>query len=151
SVPPRLRRLGASFVTVRRDGELAGCIGSLEAVRPLWRDVERNARAAAGDDPRFPPLTADDLGDVAVKVSVLSRTEPLPADRDGLRAALRPGVDGVLVEAAGRRGTFLPSVWDVMPDLDGFLDALLAKAGLPGDPWPADLRAWRYTTDEFGA
>jgi AmmeMemoRadiSam system protein A len=120
-------------------------------VQPLWLDVERNARAAAGDDPRFPPLTADDVDDLAITVSVLSRTESVPAHPDGLRAALRPGTDGLVVEADGRRGTFLPSVWRTMPEVDGFLRALLAKAGLPDDPWPADLRAWRYTTDEFGS
>ena len=149
-VPPRLRLLGASFVTLRRSGHLTGCIGSLEAVRPLWRDVVHNARAAAFEDPRFAPLEADDLTDLGVKVSVLSATEPVPGERDALVAALRPGVDGVLIEADGRRGTFLPSVWEAVASTDEFLAALLAKAGLSDGDWPADLRAARYTTDEFG-
>ena len=149
-VPGRLRLLGASFVTLRRAGRLTGCIGSLEAARPLWRDVVHNARAAAFEDPRFEPLAAEDLPDLGVKVSVLSATEPLPGERDALAAALRPGVDGVLIEAEGQRGTFLPSVWDAVPSTDRFLTALLTKAGLPDDDWPAGLRAARYTTDEFG-
>jgi len=149
-VPSRLRLLGASFVTLRRDGELTGCIGSLEAARPLWRDVVRNALAAAVDDPRFPPLEPEALPGLGVKVSVLSGTERLPSDREALAAAVRPGVDGVLVEAEGHRGTFLPSVWESLPEVDDFLTALLAKAGLATGSWPAGLRAWRYTTDEFG-
>ncbi len=149
-VPARLRLLGASFVTLRRAGRLTGCIGSLEAARPLWCDVVHNARAAAFEDPRFAPLASEDLADLSVKVSVLSATESLPAERDALAAALRPGVDGVLIEAEGQRGTFLPSVWDAVPSTDRFLAALLTKAGLPDDGWPAGLRAARYTTDEFG-
>jgi AmmeMemoRadiSam system protein B/AmmeMemoRadiSam system protein A len=149
-VPARLRHLGASFVTLRRDGELLGCVGSLAAGRPLWRDVARNASAAAVDDPRFPPLEPRDLDGLDVSVSVLSPPVELPPGRTALAATLRPGVDGVLVEAGGHRGTFLPSVWRTLGDADEFLAALLAKAGLPADPWPADLRAWRYTTDEFG-
>ena len=109
-----------------------------------------NARAAAFEDPRFAPLEADDLTDLGVKVSVLSATEPVPGERNALVAALRPGVDGVLIEADGRRGTFLPSVWEAVASTDEFIAALLAKAGLPDGDWPADLRAARYTTDEFG-
>jgi MEMO1 family protein len=149
-VPARLRLLGASFVTLRRTGRLTGCIGSLEASRPLWRDVVHNARAAAFEDPRFAPLAPEAIPDLGVKVSVLSATEPLPGERDALAAALRPGVDGVLIEAEGQRGTFLPSVWEAVPSTDRFLAALLTKAGLPDDDWPTDLRAARYTTDEFG-
>jgi len=149
-VPARLRLLGASFVTLRRAGQLTGCIGSLEAARPLWRDVVHNASAAAFEDPRFAPLAPEDLADLGVKVSVLSATEPLPGGRDALAATLRPGVDGVLIEAGEQRGTFLPSVWEAVPSTDRFLAALLTKAGLPDGGWPADLRAARYTTDEFG-
>jgi AmmeMemoRadiSam system protein B/AmmeMemoRadiSam system protein A len=149
-VPTRLRDLGASFVTLRRNGSLLGCVGSLAAGRPLWRDVAFNALAAGFEDPRFPPIVADDLGELAVSVSVLAPPAPLPADQVALAAMLRPGVDGLLLEVGDRRGTFLPSVWRTLPDVDEFLAALLAKAGLPADPWPADLRAWRYTTDEFG-
>jgi MEMO1 family protein len=148
-VPERVCLPGASFVSLERDGELIGCIGSLEATRSLWRDVALNARGAAFADPRFPPLTAGELEDTIVKVSVLSDLEPLPVSRDALLDALRPGVDGLLVEAGDCRGTFLPSVWEKLPSPDRFLDALLAKAELPEGEWPTGSRAWRYTTDDF--
>ena len=146
-----LTRPSGAFVSLHtKDGDLRGCIGSLEATRPLWRDVVHNARAAAFEDPRFPPMAVDDLADLGVKVSVLSATEPLPGGRDQLVEALRPGVDGVLIEAGERRGTFLPSVWESVSSADAFLAALAVKAGLPDGQWPAGVRAARYTTDEFG-
>ena len=148
-VPERVRLRGACFVTLDTAGELAGCIGSLEARRPLWVDVARNARSAAFTDPRFPPLTAGDLDDTVISVSVLSALSPLPDGHDELVAALRPGVDGVLLQSGGHRGTFLPAVWDKLPSADEFVARLLGKAGLPARRWPADARAWRYTADEF--
>lgn len=148
-VPERLMPPGASFVTLQVGGELVGCIGSLEARRPLWRDVARNARSAAFADPRFPPLASDDLDRTVFKVSVLSALDPLPAGHDDLVGELRPGVDGVLLEAGGHRGTFLPAVWSTLPAPEDFVDRLAGKAGLPADPWPADAQVWRYTTDEF--
>ncbi len=148
-VPERLRLPGASFVTLERAGELAGCIGSLEARWPLWRDVAHNARAAAFTDPRFTPLALGELDDTAITVSVLSALDPLPAGHDALVGALRPGIDGVLLEAGGHRGTFLPAVWEKLPDAGEFVERLVGKAGLPARSWPADALAWRYTTDEF--
>lgn len=155
-VPERLRRPGASFVTLQRAGALTGCVGSLEPVRPLWHDVVLNARRAAYADPRFPSLTADHLDDTVITVSVLSPLEPLPAPGplpDGvalLASVLRPGVDGLLLETRGRRGTLLPSVWETLPTPDRFLAGLLAKLDVGPGEWPTDVRAWRYTTDEFG-
>jgi len=148
-VPERLRLPGASFVTLERHGELAGCIGSLDPRRPLWRDVARNARAAAFTDPRFAPLARGELDATEITVSVLSALDPLPAGHDALVDALRPGIDGVLLEAGGHRGTFLPAVWEKLPDAGEFVDRLVGKAGLPARSWPADAHAWRYTTDEF--
>ena len=148
-VPDRVRLRGASFVTLETGGELTGCIGSLEARRPLWIDVARNARSAALADPRFPALAAADFGRTVISVSVLSALSPRPADHDELVTALRPGVDGVLLQAGAHRGTFLPAVWDKLPTADEFVARLLGKAGLPDQRWPADARAWRYTADEF--
>ncbi len=148
-VPERLRLPEATFVTLETGGSLAGCIGSLEPMRSLWVDVARNGRGAAFGDPRFTPLAAGALDDSVVTVSVLSPLLPLPGHREELVADLRPRVDGLVIEAGGRRATFLPVVWEKLPDVDRFVDALLAKAELPAEPWPADLRAWRYTTDEF--
>jgi MEMO1 family protein len=146
-VPGRLHTPGASFVTLEHHDELVGCIGSLGPTGPLWSDVVSNARRAAFDDPRFAPLTSEVLEDVVLTVSVLSALVPLPGDRDELIAALRPAVDGLVIEAGDRRGTFLPSVWRTLPRADQFVTALLAKADLPHDPWPTGLQAWRYTTD----
>ncbi len=149
-VPERLRPPGASFVTLELGDRLLGCIGSLEARRPLWQDVARNARAAAFDDPRFEPLTLDELGEATVEISVLSPLEELDAhDRQDVARQVRPGVDGVLLAAGGHRGTFLPTVWAKLPEPEAFVDQLVRKAGLPGDDWPPDARVWRYTTDEF--
>jgi hypothetical protein len=148
-VPEQLCLPGASFVTLEREGGPVGCIGSLEPTRPLWVDVARNARAAALGDPRYEPLDRAGLDGAVVRISVLSPLQPLPTGRDELIVALRPGTDGVLLETDDHRGTFLPTVWEKVPVPEQFVAALLAKAELPADTWPVDVRAWRYTTDEF--
>ena len=121
SLPERseswLAQAGASFVTLMRAGSLRGCIGSLEAVRPLGTDVAENARGAAFRDPRFGALTGDEWLQCRVEVSLLSTPKPLRfADEDDLLAQLCPGEDGIILEGAGRRGTFLPQVWDALPE-----------------------------------
>ncbi len=144
---PELRSPGASFVTLRRRGELRGCTGSLEAVRPLVEDVARNAWRSASADPRFPPLGFSELGDLEISVSVLSALEPFPAASEAdLLARLRPGVDGLVLRQGDRCATFLPSVWEGLPEPRDFLDALREKAGLPRGPWSPALRFERYTT-----
>ena len=141
---------GASFVTLTSGrapgGALRGCIGSLGARRPLRADVEANAVAAALHDPRFAPLTARELDDTVVEVSVLSAPAALPAaDEAELLARLRPGVDGVVLSACGRRATFLPQVWEQLPDPADFLARLRRKAGLPADYWGRDVVVETYT------
>lgn len=149
AAPDVLRAPGASFVTLERNGRLLGCIGSLEPRRALLADVVDNALGAAFRDPRLPPVTADDLPELTVKVSVLSPLEPVAADSEAdLLARLRPGVDGVLLSAGGRRATFLPAVWASLPDPAAFWRHLLAKAGLPPGAWPAGAQVWRYTAQE---
>ncbi|MEV6923490.1 AmmeMemoRadiSam system protein A [Dactylosporangium sp. NPDC051485] len=140
---------GACFVTLERAGALRGCVGSLEPVQPLHRDVVRNAMRAMRD-PRLPPVTAADWPGLEVKVSVLDRPEPVAADgREALLAALRPGVDGLIIVADGRRATFLPSVWAKLPEPERFLAALLRKGGWPVGEWPAGLTALRYGSTEY--
>jgi len=138
---------GASFVTLTEGGQLRGCIGSLQAVRPLLEDVEANAVAAATGDPRFPPLTRREMGGVAIEVSVLSA--PIPLDASSLAdayAALRPGVDGVIVELAPwYRATFLPQVWEDLPQPDEFLAHLWRKAGIPPGTWHEGTMLQTYT------
>ncbi|MDR0594143.1 MAG: AmmeMemoRadiSam system protein A [Bifidobacteriaceae bacterium] len=141
---------GAAFVTLTQAGELRGCIGSLEAHRPLGLDVQLNAVDAALGDPRFEPLQPAELGRTDIEVSVLSVPEPVEfADRKDLLGQLRPGRDGLILAAAGRRGTFLPQVWEQLPTPEVFLSHLVRKAGLPGRYWGSDVRIWRYTVTAF--
>jgi len=145
-----LEEPGASFVTLMRHGELRGCVGSLSAERSLRVDVERNALGAAFRDPRFAPLSRREYPEIEVEVSVLSALEPIAfASESHALALLRPGVDGVLLEYAGRRGTFLPQVWEQLPEPDAFLEHLKAKAGLPVGFWAADLKLSRYTVRKW--
>lgn len=147
----RLDAVGAVFVTLKEDGQLRGCIGSLEATRPLRDDVAANAVAAALHDPRFAPLTADELPHVDVEVSLLSAAEPMSAKNEAeALAALRPGVDGVVLEHDRHRATFLPQVWEQLASPRDFLAHLKRKAGLPADYWAPDLRLSRYTVRKWG-
>jgi len=138
---------GASFVTLKENGRLRGCIGSLAAQRPLLEDVRANAVAAATRDPRFAPMTPDELPAVAIEVSVLSAPRPLRVS--GLRegyAALRPGVDGVILETGTwRRATFLPQMWEYLPEPAQFLEHLWLKAGLPPGVWQEGMTLQTYT------
>ena len=145
-----LRAPGASFVTIRLDGELRGCIGTIDAHRPLGDDVARNARSAAYRDPRFPPVSAEELPRLQLEVSVLTPREPLPvASESDALAKLRPGVDGIALEYNGASATFLPQVWESLPEPEAFLDALRRKAGLPARFWHPDMRLSRYTVEKY--
>ena len=147
---PVLDEVRASFVTLKLDHALRGCIGVLEAVRPLGLDVAHNARAAAFRDPRFQPLGRAEFEPLHIEISVLSPPEPFPAtDRAALLAGLRPGIDGLILAEGTRRATFLPAVWESLPRPDDFLVQLLLKAGLPSDHWSDRLRFARYTTESF--
>jgi AmmeMemoRadiSam system protein A len=148
-LPAELLAFGATFVTLERDGELLGCVGTLDAHQPLATDTAEHALAAAFDDPRLPPLTRADFPEMSVKVSVLSVSEPIFVDSyAALRDAVRPDVDGLTVEVRGRRATLLPSVWDKIASVDEFLDALWSKAGLHRRDWPRGIEVSRYTTVE---
>jgi len=148
--PPPLREPGASFVTLNEHGQLRGCIGSLEAIRPLVEDVAHNAYAAAFSDPRFPPLRASELPDLDLHISVLSPATPMQFDSEqDLIRQLRPGVDGLVLEDGYHRGTFLPAVWESLPEPREFLQHLKLKAGLPPDYWSDTIRVSRYVTESF--
>ena len=141
---------GASVVTLMPRGQLRGCIGSLSAERPLRLDVEHNARAAAFRDPRFAPLSRGEYREIRVEVSLLSRLEPIAFESEShALGQLRPGVDGVLLEYGGRRGTFLPQVWEQLPEPDAFLAQLKHKAGLPPGFWVPDVKLSRYTVSKW--
>jgi AmmeMemoRadiSam system protein A len=147
---PALDAPGATFVTLLKHGVLRGCIGTLEARRPLGVDVRVNAVAAAFTDPRFPRLGADEFMSTSVEVSLLSPPEPMMLDGEqALLAQLRPGIDGVVLAFADRRATFLPQVWDTLPEPADFLAELKRKAGLPADFWSADVRLSRYGVSKW--
>lgn len=145
-----LRATAASFVTLREAGELRGCIGTVDAHRALGDDVTHNAHAAAYRDPRFPPLALQERGRLEVEVSVLSARLALPVQSEAEAAReLRPGVDGVVLEYEGSRATFLPQVWESLPDPIDFLAELRRKARLPARFWHPQLKVSRYTVEKY--
>lgn len=140
----------ATFVTLELNGRLRGCIGSLEARKSLRDDVVGNARAAAFEDPRFPALTAEELDGLGIEVSVLSEPEPLECHSEAdLLSQLRPGVDGLVLECGAHRSTFLPQVWQNLPEPADFLAALRKKAGLEQHFWSDQMRFSRYTVEKY--
>ena len=140
----------ATFVTLTRDGRLRGCRGRIDAVQPLPQDVAVSALQTALDDPRFPPVTASELPELRIAISVLTPPEPLPAAGfEDLCAVLRPRDDGLLLSAGDLRATFLPKVWEQLPDPEAFLEALWEKAGLPPRAWPEGISIERYGAIDF--
>jgi AmmeMemoRadiSam system protein A len=149
--PAELTEHRATFVTLHKHHQLRGCIGMLEAVRPLAEDIAENAFLAAFKDPRFPPLAGDEFGELEIHLSLLTPAEPVSftSEKD-LVAQLQPGVDGLILEEGRRRGTFLPSVWEQLPEPEQFLRHLKQKAGLPPDYWSENIRVYRYRTEMIG-
>ncbi len=147
---PWLAHTAAVFVTLTRDGALRGCIGSLAAHRALSLDLSENAVAAALRDPRFAPVTAQELPALKVDVSLLTAPQAMVfvSEADAL-AQLRPPFDGVIFEASGQRSTFLPQVWEQIPTPRAFLAALKEKAGVPTGYWGTDVRLSRYWVAKF--
>lgn len=145
-----LKELGTCFITLMQQGDLRGCIGSLEAHRPLLQDVQANAYAAAFRDPRFSPLTLGELDYTEVEVSLLSPMQPMTFrdEREAL-AQLRPGVDGVVFEFGAYRSTFLPQVWEQLPECGIFMAHLKRKAGLPPDFWAEEVKLSCYTVSKW--
>ena len=149
---PWLLQQGATFITLQKDGQLRGCIGSLSATRPLGEDVASNARAAAFQDPRFPKLKRDEWPRCSVEVSLLSAPKPIRfADEADLLAQIHAGEDGLILECEGRSATYLPQVWEVLGDKRQFLAELMKKAGLPPDTRLARCRISRYRVMKFAA
>lgn len=149
--PPELTERRATFVTLQKHRQLRGCIGMLEATRPLAEDVAQNAFAAAFKDPRFPALSADEFSELSLHISILTPAEPLTfSSEQDLIAQLQPGIDGLILQDGFRRGTFLPSVWETLPNPEQFLRHLKQKAGLPSDYWSDTIRIYRYRTEMFG-
>ncbi|KAB2921009.1 MAG: AmmeMemoRadiSam system protein A [Dechloromonas sp.] len=146
----QLQEWAATFVTLTRHGELRGCIGSLEAWRPLAEDVRSNALAAAFRDPRFPPLSAAELPHTRIEVSLLTPAEALSCrDEADALSKLRPHIDGVILSAGRHRATFLPQVWEQLPDPALFLAQLKRKAGLAASYWGPEVRLEHYTVRKW--
>lgn len=149
-MPAALCQPGACFVTLKKNGQLRGCIGSPQAWRPLAEDVCDNAVKAACRDPRFPPVTAAEWPEVTLSVSVLTPPTPMTvAGQDDLLAQLRPGIDGLIIEDGTKRALFLPSVWEQLPDKRQFLTHLKLKAGMTADHWSPTFRAQRFEAVEI--
>ena len=141
---------GATFVTLTQSGQLRGCIGSLEPYRALADDVAENAVAAAFRDPRFAPLEGDELAHTRVEVSLLAAAQAIDfVDEDDAIAQLRPGVDGVILSYGSRRATFLPQVWESLPEAHRFIAQLKLKAGLPADFWAPGISLARYEVKKW--
>lgn len=149
-LPPALTEPGATFTTLKVGEALRGCCGTLEARQPLATDVTYSAFQAAFRDPRFEPLGAHEFETVRLEVSVLSPMEPMPvSDEADLLEQLDPGRDGLVIIASGRRATFLPKVWEMLPDARQFLAALKNKCGLTEDYWSDQLRFLRYRASSY--
>lgn len=145
-----LEQPGATFVTLTQQGQLRGCIGSLEAHRPLVQDVRENAVAAAFHDPRFRPLAVEEFEFTSVEVSLLTQAQPMSfRDEDELLGQLRPVVDGIIFQYGRHRSTFLPQVWESLPEPRQFMRQLKCKAGLPADFWADEVNVLRYTVSKW--
>jgi AmmeMemoRadiSam system protein A len=153
SCPPHdgwLDEPAALFVSLYHRGALRGCVGSLEARQPLFRELVDKARAAAFADSRMPPLAAEELADLDIEITLLHPLEALPSRTEGeLLAHLRPGQDGLLLRSREGSAVYIPKVWHQLPQAESFLRHLLRKAGIQG--WPGDLLAFRFTAEEVPA
>ena len=148
--PAELQTIRATFVTLHRNLELRGCIGMLKPVRPLVADVAYNAWAAAFADRRFAPLSANELDDLDIHISVLGTPEEIDfVSEDDLVRQIRPDIDGLILEDGYNKGTFLPSVWESLSEPRAFLNHLKLKAGLPANHWSDRIKIQRYTVEEF--
>lgn len=146
--PAELAEQRATFVTLQKQCQLRGCIGSLDAVRPLAVDIAENAFSAAFLDPRFPPLETHELDDLDIHLSILTPAEPMSfTSEQDLLSQLQAGIDGLILTEGFRRGTFLPSVWESLPEPEQFLRYLKQKAGLSPDYWSGTLKVYRYRAE----
>jgi len=145
---------GAAFVTlyIGKEKILRGCIGSLESRRPLVMDVINNAINAAFDDPRFYPVKQEELKEIKIEISVLTKPEKLEVkDKDDLLKKLIPKKHGLIIQSSWHRATYLPIVWEQLPDKVQFLSELCEKAGLPKDAWKdtENMMFFTYEAEEF--
>jgi AmmeMemoRadiSam system protein A len=150
-LPAPLQEIGASFVTLTIEGNLRGCIGTLSAQQPLAEDVREHAVAAALSDYRFPPVTESELADINIEISRLTSPQPVEYDKqEELLDAIRPHLDGVIIRSGIRRATFLPQVWQKIPEPAEFLGSLCLKMGVDYNYWRVnELEVLVYQVEEF--
>jgi len=142
-----LQQQRATFVTLNLQQHLRGCIGTLEAHQPLIKDVAEHAFAAAFQDTRFTPVVSSEIPQLDIHISILTPPTPIQfASEDDLLRQLKPGIDGLILQSGHHRGTFLPSVWEQLPEPKEFLRHLKMKAGISGDYWSDEVKVSRYTT-----
>ena len=147
---PWLDEKRAVFVTLKKHGELRGCVGQLTARLSLFDAVQDAARAAAFRDTRFSPVSEDELPALHIEISVLSPLEPVDVHTEQQTLdALRVGVDGIVLTSGTRSAVFIPEMWKELPDPKEFLWYLRRKARLPTDTWPADMKVERFTADLY--
>ena len=141
---------GASFVTLNLNQQLRGCIGTLEAFQPLVKDISEHAFAAAFKDPRFTPITSNEIDKLDIHISILTKSIPIDfTDEKDLLSKIQEGVDGLILQDGPHKATFLPSVWEQLPDPKDFLDHLKLKAGLDKNYWDKNISVSRYATISF--
>ena len=147
---PSLKEDGASFVTLTQDGKLRGCIGSLEACRPLIEDIIANAKNAAFRDPRFSKLTREELHTTDIEVSILTKPKHLEySNVEDLKNKIKQNIDGVILKLNSNQATFLPQVWEELPEFEDFFGHLLSKAGLPMDSFKNHPEIYIYQIQKF--
>lgn len=145
-----LNEIGASFVTLEKSGQLRGCMGTLEAHQPLVVDITNNTFNAAFRDPRFPAVERNELEDIQLQISVLTEPEAIEfSSEHDLLSQLRPGIDGIIFEDNTHRSTFLPQVWEQLPEPERFMAHLKNKAGLSDNYWSPSVKILRYRVDKF--
>ncbi|BDY05338.1 AmmeMemoRadiSam system protein A [Ferrimonas sp. YFM] len=145
-----LNQVMACFVTLKIGNELRGCVGTLEPRHPLWQGVQRMAVAAAFDDSRFSALTLDEWPEIRLSISILTPSEPLTVSSETeLLQSLRPGLDGLTLECGRYHATFLPAVWESLPEPKDFVAQLKRKGGLAPEFWSDEIRWYRYHSISF--
>lgn len=141
----RLAAQGACFITLLKQGRLRGCIGTLDAYRPILEDVIGNAYSAAMSDPRFPPVTGEELDQLELSISLLTDPqEMIVASEQDLLRGIAVGLDGLILQDGGHRATYLPSVWEQLPNPVDFVRELKSKAGLPQNYWSNTMKCFKY-------
>lgn len=147
---PWLQDSGASFVTLTQKGKLRGCIGSLQAQRPLIEDIIANAKNAAFRDPRFSKLTREEFKNTDIEVSILSKPIHVKyTNIEDLKTKITPYQDGIILQLGSNQATFLPQVWEELPEFEAFFGHLLQKAGLPMDSFRNHPNILKYTVIKY--